>query len=115
LSYCEFIADLLQGKKFIAFLLRFWILGISTIIMFIYVKNKNWTLKSLFWYYIIFIFIFVRTFWGFLFGLALFLDGFSYNPDIGVVWVWVIILSFSFIIFTTIGLLFDYIKNKKLR
>jgi hypothetical protein len=97
----------------IAFMLRFWILGIITVVMYIYVKNKSWRLKSLLGYYILFIFVFEKTFWMFLFGLAQFLDGFSYNPDIGIAWV--VIFPISFMVFVIIGLLFDYIKNKKLK
>lgn len=105
------ILDYTLGR-YIAFLFRLLIIIILPILIFKYVRNKKWTLKSLFLYYLIFIFIFEKTFSIFMLDLVELPNHFSYNSNIGVAWV--IIVPVNFIVFILIGIIFDYIKNKKL-
>ena len=71
--------------------------------------NYGQPLRSLLSYYIFFIFIFEKTFINFLWDIIEF--PFDYNSNIGIAGV--IAIPINFMIFVIMGLLFDYVKNKK--
>ena len=94
-----------------ALYLRFIFLAFMIIIMFLYVWSGHWKIKSLLKYYILFIMFFEITFIKFLVGLAEY--PFDYNPHSGMIAV--VVIPINFIVFISVGALFDYVKNKKIK